>query len=74
MLREAIKNGDADFDHMQEDADLDPIRDLPAFGEIMKAGHPDRRYAAVWSSDRAVRAGRDPRPRSRRPTSGTAGN
>ena len=26
------------------DADLDSIRDLPAFAEVMKAGHPDRRY------------------------------
>jgi len=35
---------------MQEDGDLDPIRDLPAFAAIMKGGHPDRRYAAVWTS------------------------
>ncbi len=46
MLREAVKNDDADFGKMDEDADLDPIRDDPAFAEIMKAGHPDRRYAA----------------------------
>ena len=51
LLREAVKNGDADFGRMDEDADLDPIRDDPAFAEIMKAGHPDRRYAAVWTSD-----------------------
>ena len=51
LLREAVKNDDADFGKMDEDADLDPIRDEPAFAEIMKAGHPDRRYAAVWSSD-----------------------
>ena len=41
---------------MEEDADLDPIRDDPAFAEIMKAGHPDRRYAAVWSSDASFEA------------------
>ncbi len=29
---------------------LGPIRELPAFAEIMKAGHADRRYVAVWSS------------------------
>jgi len=51
LLREAVKNDDADFGKMDEDADLDPIRDDPAFAEIMKAGHPDRRYAAAWSSD-----------------------
>jgi formylglycine-generating enzyme required for sulfatase activity/tetratricopeptide (TPR) repeat protein len=50
-LREAVKNEDADFGKLDEDVDLDPIRDDPAFAEVMKAGHPDRRYAAVWSSD-----------------------
>ena len=49
LLQTAIQNGYADYNHMQEDADLDPIRDLPAFAEIMKAGHLDRSYAAVWS-------------------------
>jgi serine/threonine protein kinase/formylglycine-generating enzyme required for sulfatase activity len=53
LLKEAVKNDDADFGKMDEDGDLDPIRDDPAFAEIMKAGHPERRYAAVWSSDAA---------------------
>ena len=56
LLKEAIKNDDADFGKMDEDADLDPIRDDPAFAEIMKAGHPDRRYAAAWSSDASFEA------------------
>ena len=51
LLGEAVKSDDADFGKMDEDSDLDPIRDDPAFAEIMKEGHPDRRYAAVWSSD-----------------------
>jgi formylglycine-generating enzyme required for sulfatase activity/tetratricopeptide (TPR) repeat protein len=51
LLREGIKNDDADFGKMDEGADLDLIRDDPAFAEIMKAGHPDRRFSAVWSSD-----------------------
>ena len=51
LLRKAIQNGYADYKHMQEDADLDPLRELPAFAEIMKAGHLDRSYAAVWSGD-----------------------
>jgi serine/threonine protein kinase/formylglycine-generating enzyme required for sulfatase activity/tetratricopeptide (TPR) repeat protein len=55
-LREAVKNDGADFGKMDEGADLDPIRDDPAFAEIMKAGHPDRRYAAVWSSDASFEA------------------
>ncbi len=36
---------------MQDDADLDPIRGLAEFGEIMKGGHLDRAYAAVWTGD-----------------------
>ena len=51
LLRTAIQNGYADYKHMQEDADLDPLRELPAFAEIMKAGHLDRSYAAVWTGD-----------------------
>ena len=51
LLRTAIQNGYANYKHMQEDADLDPLRDLPAFAEIMKAGHLDRSYAAVWAGD-----------------------
>ena len=73
LLRKAVKNDDADFGKMDEDADLDPIRDDPAFAEIMKAGHPDRRYAAVWSSDASFEAipiyGSIPPP-----TCGSAGN
>jgi formylglycine-generating enzyme required for sulfatase activity/energy-coupling factor transporter ATP-binding protein EcfA2 len=56
LLREAIKNDEADFREMGEDSDLDPIRDDPAFTEIMKAGHSDRRYAAVWTSDASFEA------------------
>ncbi len=56
LLREAVENDYADFGHMDVDADLDPIREDPAFVEIMKAGHPDRRYAAVWNSDASFEA------------------
>jgi len=51
LLEEADQFGDTDFGKMDEDADLDPIRADPAFAEIMKRGHPDRRYTVVWSSD-----------------------
>jgi formylglycine-generating enzyme required for sulfatase activity/tetratricopeptide (TPR) repeat protein len=56
LLRESVKYDDADFGKMDEDADLDPIRDDPAFAEVMKAGYPDRRYAAAWSSDASLEA------------------
>ena len=51
LLQTAIQNGYSDYNHMQKDADLDPLRQLPAFADIMKAGHLDRSYAAVWAGD-----------------------
>jgi serine/threonine protein kinase/formylglycine-generating enzyme required for sulfatase activity len=51
LLQEATRTGYSDYDHMEEDADLDPIRDLPAFAGIMASGQADRRYSAVWSGD-----------------------
>jgi serine/threonine protein kinase/formylglycine-generating enzyme required for sulfatase activity/tetratricopeptide (TPR) repeat protein len=56
LLREAVKNDDADFGKIDEDADLDPIRNDPAFIEIMKASHSDRRYAAAWNSSASFEA------------------
>jgi len=51
LLQTAIQNGYSEYNHMQEDADLDPLRQLPAFADIIKAGHLDRSYAAVWAGD-----------------------
>ena len=51
LLRTAIENGYTDYKQMQERADLDPIRKLPAFAEVMKAGILDRSYTAVWAGD-----------------------
>ena len=51
LLRTAIQNGYADYRHMQQDADLDPLRQLPAFADIMEAGHLDRSYTAVWMGE-----------------------
>jgi hypothetical protein len=56
FLQDAVKEGDADFGRMDDDFALDPIRDDRAFTELMKAGHPDRRYAAVWSTEATVEA------------------
>lgn len=37
LLRQAIDKGFNDFDHMRKDTDLDPIRQDPAFQELLKA-------------------------------------
>jgi serine/threonine protein kinase/formylglycine-generating enzyme required for sulfatase activity len=56
LFQGAVQNRDADFDRMDKDADLDPVRDLPSFAEVMKAGHADRRFAAVWNDDLSFEA------------------
>jgi formylglycine-generating enzyme required for sulfatase activity/tetratricopeptide (TPR) repeat protein len=70
LLGGLVRSGDADFGRMDEDPELDPVRDDPAFAEVMKAGHPDRRYAAVWTTDPAIEAvavsGLDPAAHLRR--------
>ena len=48
LLRSAIRNGYSDYKDMQTNPALDPIREHPGFQEILKAGRPDRSYAAVW--------------------------
>src|SRR5262249_5173728 len=47
LLKGLVQSGDADFGRMDEDPELDPVRDDPALAEVMDSGHPDRRYAAV---------------------------
>jgi formylglycine-generating enzyme required for sulfatase activity/tetratricopeptide (TPR) repeat protein len=51
LLHKAIENGVADYSHMQGDADLDHLRELPAFADIIKPGHLERSFAAVWTGD-----------------------
>jgi formylglycine-generating enzyme required for sulfatase activity/tetratricopeptide (TPR) repeat protein len=50
LLQAAIGLGYSDYDRIQDESDLDFIRDLPAFAELMKAGRLDRGYTAVWSA------------------------
>jgi formylglycine-generating enzyme required for sulfatase activity len=56
LLRQAIQEGYSDYGYIEEDADLDPIRDLPGFAELMKAWHLERRYASVWTQDARAEA------------------
>ena len=46
----------ADLQSKGNDAGPGQIRDDPAFAEIAKAAHADRRYAAVWSRDASFEA------------------
>ncbi len=54
LLKTAIDDGGADFARADDDPAFDAIRDDPAFARLMKDGHPERRYAAVWSNESNV--------------------
>jgi eukaryotic-like serine/threonine-protein kinase len=70
LLRTAIGKGAIPYDVMQQNSDFDPIRSLPAFGELMSAGQPARRHGAAWvhdaRSERAACYGLDPEAHLRR--------
>jgi formylglycine-generating enzyme required for sulfatase activity len=51
LLKQAVRDHDARYRRMDEDPGLDPLRDMPAFTEMMKLGHLERRYNGVWTSD-----------------------
>ena len=42
--------GRPSFEHIDDDVELDPIRDDPAFVELMKTAHLDRSYYLLWTS------------------------
>ena len=67
LLKDAVENEDADFGKMDEDADLDPIRDDPAFAKIMKLVTPTAASPVFGASDARLRGDSDLRPRSRLP-------
>jgi serine/threonine protein kinase/formylglycine-generating enzyme required for sulfatase activity len=50
LLKQAVADDEADLGRIDDDLALDPVRDASAFVEVMTAGHPDRRYAGVWTS------------------------
>jgi formylglycine-generating enzyme required for sulfatase activity len=50
LITLAVSKGYSNYSHMQEDADLDPIRQHDGFIQIMKAGNLGLRYSAVWNT------------------------
>ena len=49
LLGNAIEAGYNDFSHLEEDADLDPIRNLAGYEKLLSGRNVDVRYAAVWN-------------------------
>ena len=51
MLKEGVRDNDLSFALLDDSLDLDPLRDDPAFARLLDAGHPERRFAGVWSTE-----------------------
>lgn len=49
LLERAVGNGYPDHGRLLEAIELDPIRELPQFVDLIKKRNLDRLYAAVWS-------------------------
>ena len=66
----AVRDNDLSFALLDDAFDLDPLRDDPAFAKLLDAGHPERRFAGVWSTEARFEAatldGLDPAEHLRR--------
>ena len=51
LLQEGVRDNDLSFALLDDSPDLDPLRDDPAFARLLDAGHPERRFAGVWSTE-----------------------
>jgi serine/threonine protein kinase/formylglycine-generating enzyme required for sulfatase activity/tetratricopeptide (TPR) repeat protein len=51
LLANGTRDNDVSFNLLDDSPDLDPLRDDPALARILDAGHPERRFAAVWSTE-----------------------
>jgi serine/threonine protein kinase/formylglycine-generating enzyme required for sulfatase activity len=56
LLRQALAAGHGEFTSLQTDLSFDAIRTHPAFREVLRRGHLERQYAAIWHTS-AVREG-----------------
>ena len=66
LASEAVRDNDLSFALLDDSLYFDPIRDDPAFGKLLDAGHPERRFARRLVHRGAVRGGDPRRPRPRR--------
>ena len=51
LLEQGVRDNDLSFALLDDSPDLDPLRDDPAFARLLEAGHPERRFAGVWSTE-----------------------
>jgi formylglycine-generating enzyme required for sulfatase activity len=48
LLRQALQQGYRNFRNLETDPDLEPLRGQPGFAEVLRRGHLERAYSAVW--------------------------
>jgi formylglycine-generating enzyme required for sulfatase activity len=48
LLEKALAAGLRDISGLQTDADLDPLRPLPGFADVLRLARLDRNYVALW--------------------------
>ncbi len=51
LVAQAAGGGEVDFNRLERDFDLDPLRLDPRWPDVVQPSRPDRRYATVWSAD-----------------------
>ncbi len=51
LLQEGARDNDLSFALLDDSWYFDPLRDDPAFARLLDAGHPERRFAGVWSTE-----------------------
>ena len=56
LAQRVVANGYRDYAHMAADDDLAAIRRLPAFQALLKDGHLDRAYGAVWHDSATMKS------------------
>ena len=49
LLRNAMEGGQLDYEQLESDADLDPIRDLNGFTKLLESGGQGISYTGVWN-------------------------
>jgi serine/threonine protein kinase/tetratricopeptide (TPR) repeat protein len=70
LLDTAVRENELSFALIDGALDFDPLGDDPAFGKLLAAGHPGRRFSAVWTTEARFEAmaldGLDPAEHMRR--------
>jgi serine/threonine protein kinase/formylglycine-generating enzyme required for sulfatase activity len=51
LLEAAVRENDLSFALLDDSFEFDPLRGDPKFASLLESGHPERRFAGVWSTE-----------------------